>query len=350
MNGKEKKVEHPLRFGLVGAGIWGEAHAEVYSRSPFSLFSAVCDVDRGKAENIAGRFGPGVEVYTDAKQMFEKAHIDAVGIATPDFLHRDVAIAAAEAGKHIFLEKPLATTLEDITAIAEAVKKNKVRIMVDFHARWNPAMYQAKQSIANGELGSIVSAYFRLNDTVFVPTGMLSWASKSSVLWFLGSHTVDTLRWFFEDEVKRVYSVSRSEVLVKKGIDVPDIYQSILEFRSGVIATIENNWIVPNTQPNVNDIKINVLGTEGMVDIDLTNHGVVKRFLKDGHDMPDLFVKPHIHDRHRGFAYWSMYDFVERLYDGSEFLVGLQDGINVTKVVLAIMESAKKRMPIEVNY
>ena len=105
--------------------------------------------------------------------------------------------------------------------------------MVDFHNRWSPPVVLTRDNIEKGNLGKIISAYVRLNDTVQVPTRLLSWAAKSSVLWFLGSHTVDMLRYLLDDEVERVYAVSRSEVLRGKGFDVPDIYQSILEFKTG---------------------------------------------------------------------------------------------------------------------
>jgi predicted dehydrogenase len=222
--------------------------------------------------------------------------------------------------------------------------------MVDFHARWNPPLAIARQNIAEGKLGRIMSAYFRLNDTISVPTEMLSWAQKSSILWFLGSHTVDSLRYLFEDEVERVYSVTRASVLKSRGIDVPDLYQSILEFRSGIVATIENNWIIPNTHPSVNDIKVNILGSKGMINMDLTNNQMIERYLEDSSDHPDCIVKPRVRDRHVGFAYESIRDFVDCLYLGKEVQAGLEDGMKVTKVILAIMESASTGHPVTVQY
>lgn len=342
------KISDPVGFGVIGAGLWGSSHAEVFYEHPYSRLVAVCDLNEQKARTLADPYD--AEAYSNLDDFLARDDIQAVGIATPDFLHRDPAVAAAKAGKHILLEKPLATTREDAEEIREVIDKTGVRCMVDFHARWNPAFCAAKQSIDRGELGRIVSGYLRLNDVISVPLEMLAWAEKSSILWFLGSHTVDSLRWFFNDEVARVYSVSRDGVLKKMGVDAPDTYQTILEFEGGPIATIENNWILPNTQPNVNDIKVNILGSEGMLDLDLTNHGVVKRFLKDKYDQPDVFVKPEIHGSHEGFAYASIRDFVQRIVTGEDFVVGVSDGEKVTKVVLAIMESARIGEPVSVRY
>lgn len=342
-------MKEPIRFGVIGVGLWGEVHAEIYSNHPYAVLSAVCDRNSKRAKQVADRYG-AERVYTDFRDLAADPGIDAVAVVTPDFAHRDPILAAAEAGKHIITEKPLATTLEDAQSIAAAVRSAGITFMVDFHARWNPPLAIARQNIAEGKLGSIVSAYFRLNDTISVPTEMLSWAQESSILWFLGSHTVDSLRYLFADEVERVYSVSRSSVLKKRGIDVPDLYQSILEFRSGIVATIENNWIIPNTHPSVNDIKVNILGSLGMINMDLTNNQMIERYLADGSDHPDCLVKPQVRDKHVGFAYESIRDFVDCLFLGKEVQANLEDGLKVTKVILAIMESAASGVPVIVRY
>jgi predicted dehydrogenase len=344
-SGSARKV----RFGVIGTGLWGEVHAEIYSSHPFAELAAVCDRDPERAEEIGRRYGAG-RVYTKFQELVADPEIDAVAVVTPDFAHREPIVAAARAGKHVITEKPLATTLEDAEAVAEAVRAAGTRFMVDFHTRWNPPIVIARRDIEDGTLGTIVSAYFRLNDTISVPTEMLAWAATSSILWFLGSHTVDTLRYLFQDEVDTVYAVSRELVLKGRGIDVPDLYQAILRFRSGIVATIENHWIIPNTHPSVNDIKVNILGSAGMFNMDLTNNQMIERYLEDRSDHPDCLVKPRIRSKHVGFAYESIRDFVECLALDKEPQVGLEDGLNVTRVILAIMESARKGTVVPVRY
>lgn len=336
-------------FGVIGTGLWGEVHAEIYASHPCAELIAVCDSDAGRARRVGERYGAR-RVYTDFRELVADRELEAVAVVTPDFAHREPIVAAARAGKHVITEKPLATTLEDAEAVAEAVRTAGVRLMVDFHTRWNPPIVIARRDIEEGALGEIVSAYFRLNDTISVPTRMLSWAQQSSILWFLGSHTVDTLRYLFQDEVERVYSVSRSVVLKQRGLDVPDLYQSLLHFRSGVVATIENHWIIPNTHPSVNDIKVNILGTRGMFNMDLTNNQMIERYLETSSDHPDCLVKPQVRHRNVGFAYESIRDFVECLALGRELQVGLEDGLKVTKVILAIMESADTGRIVTVRY
>lgn len=338
-----------VRFGIVGVGSWGRVHAEVYSTHHNGSLHAVCDLEESRAKEVAAAYGAR-KVYTDYNEMMRDPEIDAVAVVTPDFAHCGPIVAAARAGKHVIVEKPLATTEDDVREIAEAVRKAGITLMVDFHNRWSPPVVLTRDNIEKGNLGKIISGYVRLNDTLQVPTRLLSWAAKSSVLWFLGSHTVDMLRYLFDDEVERVYAVSRSEVLRSKGFDVPDIYQSILEFKTGVIATIENHWIAPDTNPSVNDIKVNILGSKGMINLDLTHNQLMERYLEDSSDRPDCLVAPLVRDKHVGFAYESIRDFVNCLAKGKPVQAGLEDGIRVTKVILAILESATHRKPVDVAY
>ncbi len=338
-----------LKMAIVGAGIWGENHAKIYRSHPFAEVTAICDMDCGRAKTIADKMGIN-SVYSDYNEMFRSSDCDAVAIVTPDFAHADIAVAAAENKKHILIEKPLATTREEVFRILEAVEANKVRAMVDLHNRWSPPFNVAHQSVENGELGEIYSAYIRLNDIKWVATDMLPWASKSSILWFLGSHSLDTLRWFFQDEVKRVYSVSREGILKSLGVDTVDEYLTTLEFKNGGIAQMENGWITPNANPCVNDFKFNVLGTKGMIEIDASSHRMIQQFTDDKVIVPDMIVQNSIFNKPKGFAFESIRGFVDCMLDGSEFPVTIHDAANTSLAILSIMESAKTRTPVEVEY
>lgn len=338
-----------VRFGLIGTGTWGNVHAETYSTYYRASLAAVCDLDEARARKAANLWGAR-RVYTDYREMLRDPEIDAVAVATPDFAHREPIVAAARAGKHIIVEKPLATTGEDLEQIAEAVTKAGVKFMVDFHCRWCPPLVVARNDIENGVIGEIVSAYLRLNNTLYVPLKMLSWSAKSSILWFLGSHTVDALRFLLRDEVARVYSVSRSGVLRGKGVDVPDIYQTILEFAGGPVATIENHWIMPDTSPSYNDFKVSVVGSKGMFNMDLTHNQLIERYLEDRCDNPDVLDAPLIRGRHVGFVYESIRHFVDCVADDKPVAATLDDGVRVSKVILAIMQSASSREPVKVTY
>jgi predicted dehydrogenase len=338
-----------VRVGLIGTGTWGNIHAQTYTEYPRAALAAVCDLSAERARKAAAQYGVS-QIYTDYREMLKDGGIDAVAIVTPDFAHREIIEEAARAGKDIIVEKPLATTHEDLARITEAVTKAGVKLMVDFHNRWSPPLVVAKNDIEEGKLGDLVSGYLRLNNTFYVPLKMLAWSAESSILWFLGSHAIDTLRYLFHDEIVRVYSVSRSGVLRAHGIDVPDIYQTILEFRNGPIATVENHWIMPDSSPKLNDFKVNILGSKGMFNLDLTHNQLIERYLSNVSDRPDVMGDPHLRGRHPGFVHESIKHFVDCVADGKEPEVTLDDGVRVSKVILAIMESAKMREPVKVVY
>lgn len=340
-----------LKFAIVGAGTWGETHANIYNEHPDVDLVAICDRNLSRAQEVVKKFKlPDGNAFADHNEMLKKVEIDAVAIVTPDFSHREIAVDCANAKKHLLIEKPLATNMDDVEAIVEAVRKNKVRIMVDLHNRWSPPFAVTKESIGKGEIGEPYTAYFRLNDIKWVATTLLPWAAHSSILWFLGSHSVDTLRWIFNDEIERVFSVSREGILKKEGIDTVDIYQTILEFKNGGIATMENGWITPDTSPCVNDLKFNVLGTKGMISLDLSNSQMIERFTENKSDRPDILVKNFVHGMPKGFSFESIRHFADCLKTGKDFYVSLKDAVNNVKVILAILESARVREPVTVKY
>lgn len=340
-----------IDMAIIGAGTWGATHAAILSEYSAVKLTGVCDVNRAKAEALAAKFGlPAEYVYSDHKDMLANCPIDAVSIVTPDFLHREFAVDAANAGKHILLEKPMATTRRDVMDVMEAIGRNGVRMMVDLHNRFSPPFAVAKASLDTGEIGEPYSAYFRLNDAKWVATDMLPWAAQSSILWFLGTHSLDTLRWFFSDEVEQVYSVSRKGVLAASGVDTEDIFQTILEFRHGGIATMENGWITPNTHPCVNDIKFNITGTRGMFNLDLSNSQMIEKFTEKKSERPDVLVNHFVHGRAAGFAYQSIRHFVDRLIDSKPFLISPEDAANTSLAIIAILESARTHKTVKVKY
>lgn len=339
-----------FQIALIGCGTWGASHAMLYHEDPRVELTGVCDIVESKALALADQVGLSHErVFTDYKEMLDKVPCDAVAIVTPDFAHREYAVACANAGKHMIIEKPLATTKEDADAIMEAIERNHVRAMVDFHNRWSPPFALMKEEIEHGSIGQPYSAYIRLNDQKWVPTDMLKWSAKSSVLWFLGSHATDTLRWLFNSEVDTVYTVSREGILKGEGVDSVDMYQSIYTFKNGCIAQVEDGWITPNGGPNVNDFKCSIMGTEGMYQLDLSSHSMIQRYGKDKTAVPDVLVNNFVRDTATGFAYQSIRHFVDAMINGYDFYVSLKDAYNVTMTVLAVLEAAKSGQPVKVT-
>lgn len=321
-------------FAVIGSGLWGSLHARVYLEAANARLVAVCDLDAGRAQEAASKFG--AEAYTELNKMLARDDIDAVSIVTPDFAHVDIALAAIRAGKHVLIEKPLATTSADCLRVIDAAKMAGVKLMVDFHNRWSPPFCSAKASIDQGEVGSVRLIYYRLNDTIFVPTEMLSWAGRSTVQWFIGSHSLDTVTWLVGAEVEHVYAVSRSVVLKGKGIDTPDFYEVVLEFANGAVAVVENCWILPESLPNIIDLKCEIVGSEGALYVDGSSHRMVERYAGGRGSHLDVIVMPEIRGKQMGFAAESIRHFIDCVVDDTEPTVTGEDGLRVTRLIEAI--------------
>ncbi len=344
-------------FGVIGVGVWGETHLKAYSSSPIVDLVGICDKN---AELLGRRQSEyGVPYATgDYKELLAREDIVAVSVVTPDFLHKEVAVAACEAGKHVLIEKPMATTVADAQAMADAARASGVKLMVDFHNRWNPAMYGLRQAIENGEMGEPQVMTLRLNDTVYVPTKMLSWGGTSTVVWFLGSHSLDLVTWLFGDRITRVYSVARSRVLAAKGVNTPDFFHTIVELKGGGVAHVENCWIMSTAMPTVFDFKCEFIGSEGTAFIDCSSHRMLQKFSSKeispissspGTSYPDVAVATEVHGKPGGFGIESILHFADCVVHDKEPLVTPEEGVRNVAALVAVHESAAKGLPVELG-
>lgn len=321
-------------FAVIGSGLWGSLHARVYAESSRARLAAVCDLDETRASELGSKFS--AEPYTGLPKMLARDDIDAVSIVTPDFAHTEIALAAIAAGKHVLIEKPLATNSADCRRIIDAAEVAGVKLMVDFHNRWSPPFCSAKNAIDEGEIGSVRLITYRLNDTIFVPTTMLSWAANSTVQWFIGTHSLDTVTWLINDKVEHVYAVSRSVVLRGRGIDTPDFYAVTLEFANGAVATIENCWILPESLPNIFDLKCEIVGSEGAFFVDGSSQRMLEKYSGGKGSYPDVLVMPEVRGKQMGFAAESIRHFIDCVVDDTEPDVTGEDGLRATELIEAI--------------
>ena len=250
-----------MKIGLIGAGTMGTLHTRAALGSPLAEFVAVCDSVPESAERVAALCGAGV--YTDVDKMLKEADIDAVLIATPDHLHAEPVIKAADAKKAILLEKPFASNRDDAGRMLEAIRRNGTFVQMAHLFRFIPFYIHMKAAAQAGELGEIVSTSATTLNKIFVPTVMLKWAASSSPSWFLLSHNIDAIMWICDSRVKKLSAVGIKRKLVSMGIDTYDIIKVIAEMESGAISNFEANWILPNTTPIAANVQMLICGTEG---------------------------------------------------------------------------------------
>jgi len=332
-----------LNVAVVGVGLFGETHALAYSHYHRSELVAVCDVRAERAKGIAEKYR--CEWATDAEKLVTDERIHAVSIATPDFAHYDVAMRMIDAGKHVLVEKPLATDVEQAESIVRSARQGGVTLMVDFHNRWSAPFVKAKESIDRGSIGSPVMGYARLSNTLYVPTQMLSWAGQSGPQWFLLPHTVDLMRWLTGEEAHEVYATATKKVLRRRGIDAYDVVQAVVKF-GNCFATFETAWINPASSPSVVEFVFCLTGEKGRISIDNTRQG-----LEIG---SEAFVYPRpgpldiVHGKPGAFMVLPIYHFVDCVLDSQKPLATGEDGLAVTKIIRAIEQSIENGAPATV--
>ena len=136
-----------VRVGIVGAGLWGGNHAMALKDHPGCTLAVICDQVAGRAQTIADKCGCA---WTTNVDEVAASDVDAVTVATPDHLHAAPVLALLGAGKHVLVEKPLATTVAEAQAMVDAAERAGRSLMVDFHARWHPLYMGAKGYVERG--------------------------------------------------------------------------------------------------------------------------------------------------------------------------------------------------------
>jgi predicted dehydrogenase len=334
-----------LRFGIVGTGIMARAHAA--SLAAYHRSAVVAWAGPSAAQADLSEFGEAA-VYRDASELAADPNVDAVLVATPDDVHRDPAIAALEAGKPVLIEKPLATSSDDARAILAAAHSARVKAMTLFNHRWVPAYWQAKERIAGGELGEPVLAYARKNDTIEVPTEMLSWAADTTPSWFLSSHDIDLVCWYFEAAPVEVYATEVRKVLQARGIDTPDAIQAQVRFADGSVATFEACWTYPNTFPTMTDSFVELILTRGAIHLDRKREQIEiaseRRF-----EYPRNLLVNRVGGRPSGSTYGAVTHFVDAVLDGGDPLVTLESSVRVTQVLEAIHRSCESGASVRIE-
>jgi len=260
----------PTKVAVVGVGTMGEQHAAAYARTPLAELEAVVDLRKDLANRVAERFG--VRAFTSTQEMLEEADVEAISVCTNDERHVDPALACFEAGRHVLLEKPIATTLEDADTIIGGADRAGVKLLVGHIVRFDARYAQVKARLDRGDLGELEAAFARRLNSIGSQSVL---RGRVSVLSFLGVHDFDYLLWLSSSRPVRVHTESVARVHKAAGYAVEDHTFTLIRFASGAIACVEAGWVLPESHPRGADIKLEVIGTHGMAQVDLVPNELV---------------------------------------------------------------------------
>jgi len=236
-----------LNIGIIGAGRIGKVHAETLAfRLPEAEIVAIADVNREAAQALAARCNIP-KVTASSSGILADKQIEAVLICSSTSTHADLITQAAQAGKHIFCEKPIAFSLEQIDHALAAVKKAGVQLQIGFNRRFDSNFARVRHAVATGEIGTPNLMHIISRDPAPPPLAYVK--VSGGIFMDMTIHDFDMARFLIGDEVEEIYTVAGVTALI------------VLRFRNGVIGTIDNCRKAPYGY----DQRVEILGSEGKI-------------------------------------------------------------------------------------
>jgi predicted dehydrogenase len=246
---------------VVGLGYWGPNLVRNLYELPAAELVAVCDLDVGRLERIARRY-PDVRRTTSYRELLEDPTVEAVAIATAVGTHFELARAALEAGKHVFVEKPMAGSIAEAEQLVAAAAAHGLTLMPGHTFLYSPPVNAVRDLIRGGALGDV---YFVSMSRVNLGLHQ----SDASVIWDLGPHDLSILRYWLGESPVSVSAMTRCCVMP----GVPDVAFVNLQYASGTVAHVELSWLAPSKLR-----RTAIVGSEKMVVYDDTSVEPVRVF------------------------------------------------------------------------
>ena len=343
-------MEKKVGFGIVGCGVIASWHVGGITRAEGAQLIAVCDPVEEKAKKLGEE--QQVEWYTDYQKMLEREDLDVVSLCTPSSLHPGQAVAAAQAGKHVLTEKPMAITLEDADEMIEACHRAGVKLGVIFQRRVREPFLKVKKALEEGELGRVVlgdvyAKYYRSQQYYDSGAWRGTWEfDGGGALMNQGIHLIDLLQWYM-GPVETIYGYA--EALARK-IEVEDTSVAVLKFKSGALGVIEGTTSVyPETIPHRLELhgdrgsimiegegikRWEVMGRDGKV---VSKGAETEAAGKAITDPTDIGMEGHIR---------QVKDMVEAIKEDRDPIVSGEEGRKSLQIILAIYRSAKTGKPV----
>ena len=353
-------MDRKLRLGVVGTGgIWTACHAPAWKTHPEVEIVAVCDVVKEKADRWAT--DTGAKAFYDHKQMIAEAKLDFVDICTPNLYHSKIAVAALEAGLHVFTEKPDAINPIEAQKMADAAKKSGLTLMAMRNNRWLPQSMWMKKFVDAGNMGEVYTGRCGWIRRRGIP-GMGGWFTTKALsgggpLIDLGVHFLDVAIWlmgdprpvavsgctyrkFAESKVSDSEHSQFGEKSKDAGtFDVEDLAIGFIRFDNGASLQIEFSWA-----SNIEDEKVFVELRGEKAGATLDFHGM-KIFTEGPQGLYD--IQPKLEKNPRGEHAMMLYHFVDVLKKRAEPIIKPEHGVNMIKILSAMYESADKGREVQ---
>ena len=327
-----------LKVGVIGLGFFGSRHARVYADHPAAELTGVSDVMPVRVAETAKL--TGAKGFDDYHELLA-SEIDAVSICLPDRMHEDAAIAAANAGKSILLEKPLAHTAEVARRIVGAVEANGVRLMIGHILRFDIRYVQVFEAASPERLGQPIHLRAKRNGTRSTARRL---GSSSSILFYMGVHDVDAMQWIGRSLITRVYAQKRETL----GNGNEDALYAVVNFENGAIGSLDYSWAWPDGLMNSFRSAFEIVGTQTAAALDIADQGLYFT----GNDATrggDTHLWPEINGRIAGGLADEIDHFVKATISGLPYCQHYREAFDAIAVLDALAESAVSGQPVDVR-
>src|SRR6266566_5168577 len=272
-----------IAVAIVGTGWCGGIRAETCAAHPLTKSLHIAEIRPERLAEVAKATG-AKSAFADYRELLKNPEIEAVYIsATPETTHFPIARDSLAAGKHVFLEKPIAMELAQADELIALARKSRLKFTIGYSQRFNPKFAYVRKSIRDGTIGKPVSALVSRHITRGLGK-KISGRVKLSPAAMEATHDLDFVLWCLEPaKPVRVYSQQNFGAMREiSGGDVPDLQWAMVTLDSGLSFVVGGGWSLPPGYPNFSQTWIEVVGTEGALLVDDTHRDVMLRSMKDG--------------------------------------------------------------------
>lgn len=353
MTGSSADQNRPLGAAVIGLGQVGPVHARIISEVSGLRLVTVCDIREDRAEQAAQMFS-AEKWTTDYANVLEDDEVDAVFVCTPDHLHREPAIDAVQAGKHLFLEKPLASTIEDADAIISAAAAADVVFMVGHVFRFDVNFAKIKEAASAPEFGEPLSCYGRQSTTAADAHYL---GGRVGINFYASVHSLDAMGWYLDAKPVSVHAEAVKHKIFEE-IGKPDGVWTLIRFEGGKVGCDEAFWVLPaplgewdKPAPwasafTMGDCRLELIGSKSTINLEYPPTSL--RLLDpEGWKFPDTTMAPLLHGVLTGAFREQVLHFFDCVRTGREPLVRPEEARQAMELAIAAERSIELGRTVE---
>jgi UDP-N-acetylglucosamine 3-dehydrogenase len=324
-----------IQLAVIGTGLIGSLYSHIIAQTYGAKLVAVCDVISERVGALAEELKVRPYVGSQYAHIFaDFPDLYGVLVCTSEINHVEPALAALQAGKHLFVEKPLAESAGSAQRIVSGAQGCTQVTMVGYSLRFDPRYYLMQQAVLKGEIGEIVQIYARRTPSLATLERI---QARVELPFWVGVHDLDMMRWVTGSDIREVYA--RCTWMEFGGKRVKSAIISNIQFKNGVIAVLENAWRTASTSSRQQSTAyFKVQGTRGEIEVKSHEQGIT--ITREGEMyVPDTVYMPQLHDKITGVYRDQIDHFISCIRYNRLSSIPLEDGLAGVKAAEAILQS-----------